>query len=83
MDNIDFASLHDTDPARKWHNLANVLRVLGPEMDRRGWKPSMRYDDSTAIMRDGVLLSHRENVMPHLALIEAFHAAHAAQGGEG
>jgi hypothetical protein len=26
-----------TDPARKWELLANVLQVIGPELDRRRW----------------------------------------------
>jgi len=76
-------AFHDTDPSRKWDNLANVLRVLGPETDRRGWKPSIFWLQSeekyfAAILKQSHLEIESEfNDLPHLALLEAFYTAHA------
>jgi hypothetical protein len=74
-------SLHDTDPARKWDNLANVLRVLGPEMDRRGWlmwhKDHKNYSDVTLFDKHGAMPGDGCAALPHLALLKAFYNAHA------
>jgi hypothetical protein len=73
--------IHDTDPARKWDNLANVLRVLGPEMDRRGWlmwrKDHKNYSDVTLFDKHGAMPGNGCAALPHLALLEAFYNAHA------
>lgn len=79
--------LHDTDPARKWDNLANVLRVLGPETDRRGWSFGLGHMPAIGKYLGEVWLDDDVEVdtyepMPHIALLAAFYDAHA-QGDEG
>lgn len=74
--------LHDTDPARKWRNFANAIIVFGPEMDRRGWGVKMNiFGDGVVEIFSGSKFQGSCN-LPHLAVLEAFYNAHAAQGDE-
>lgn len=73
--------LHDTAPVRKWQNLANVLLVLGPEMDRRSWTLDLRQQqvDSEALIWGGGLEGYGINDIPHIAILTAFLDAHKGE----
>lgn len=75
--------LDDTDPVNKWANLCNALRVIGPEMDRRGWlmwrKDHKNYSDVTLFDKHGAMPGNGCAALPHLALLEAFYNAHAQE----
>jgi hypothetical protein len=63
-----------TDPARKWELLANVLTVIGAELDRRGWEWTMQ--EYYFEVWDNEAISERAKAdLAHIALLKAYHAA--------
>jgi hypothetical protein len=82
--------IHNPDPANKWRDLANVLLVLGPEVERRNW--SISWADNFMLNRPycfAIELRQLPRQKPigygradslHLSFLEAFYHAHHAQG---
>jgi hypothetical protein len=63
-----------TDPARKWELLANVLTVIGPELDRRRWEWTMQ-EYYFEVWDNEAILETAKADLAHIALLKAYHAA--------